>query len=142
MKYDDATWHSGGDFPTDLPAEAGATHAGMYLAWLLLKGMAGEACEEDLAADLRSLVDRAVTPGQFLLSASDGKFVAELINDEANAFTLAYYDADDGQFVDDYEQALAQDLPSIYHVSDTWERFDTLAPVLEKRLLEWQLRSR
>jgi hypothetical protein len=33
MKYDDATWHSGGDFPKDLPAEAGATHIGMFVSW-------------------------------------------------------------------------------------------------------------
>ena len=31
-KYDDASWHYGGDFPKDLPIEAGATHTGMFLA--------------------------------------------------------------------------------------------------------------
>ena len=29
MKYDDASWHYNGDFPTDLPVEAGATHIGL-----------------------------------------------------------------------------------------------------------------
>src|SRR6266404_3538306 len=36
MKYDDASWHYGGDFPEDLPREAGATHTGMFVAWALL----------------------------------------------------------------------------------------------------------
>jgi hypothetical protein len=34
MKYDDASWHYGGDFPADLPREAGSTHIAMFLAWL------------------------------------------------------------------------------------------------------------
>ncbi|WP_265102660.1 hypothetical protein [Acinetobacter sp. 'aerobic (ED)'] len=37
MKYDDASWHYGGDFPADLPQEAGATHIGMFLTWMLLQ---------------------------------------------------------------------------------------------------------
>ncbi len=90
MKYDDASWHSGGDFPADLPAEAGATHIGMYLAWLLLQGMANEELAEDAEEDLQALRERRTTPGRFLLEYSDGKFVDDLISDEANTFTAAY----------------------------------------------------
>ncbi|RML48695.1 DUF7832 domain-containing protein [Pseudomonas avellanae] len=32
MKYDDASWHYNGNFPSDLPDTAGATHIGMFLA--------------------------------------------------------------------------------------------------------------
>ncbi|WP_441328174.1 DUF7832 domain-containing protein [Mesorhizobium album] len=35
MKYDDASWHSGGNFPRELPPEAGATHIAMFVAWPL-----------------------------------------------------------------------------------------------------------
>ena len=31
MKYDDASWHYGGDFPADLPQAAGATHIVMVI---------------------------------------------------------------------------------------------------------------
>lgn len=82
MKYDDAGWHSGGDFPSDLPAEAGATHIGMYLAWLLLQGMASEELAEDAEEDLQALLERRTTPSLFLLECSDGKFVDDLISDE------------------------------------------------------------
>jgi hypothetical protein len=30
MKYDDASWHAGEDFPKDVPEDAGATHTGMF----------------------------------------------------------------------------------------------------------------
>ncbi|WP_368865414.1 DUF7832 domain-containing protein [Stenotrophomonas maltophilia] len=138
MKYDDASWHSGGDFPADLPAEAGATHIGMYLAWLLLQGMANEELAEDAEEDLQALRERRTTPGRFLLEYSDGKFVDDLISDEANTFTAAYYDLEDGQYLEDYEEQLGADVPDLYHVADTWENFDRLAPVIARRFAAWQ----
>ncbi len=138
MKYDDASWHSEGDFPADLPAEAGATHIGMFFAWLMLNGMGGSAMSGGLDAEIHLLADRTRTPGQFLLEYADGKLVGDLLNQEANAFTLDYYDADDGQFLEDYEAILADDLPSLYHVEDTWVNFDLLAAALQKRLMEWR----
>jgi hypothetical protein len=43
-------------------------------------------------------------------------------------------DSDDGE-------ALAADLPSPYHVPDTWESFDKLKPVLDKRLDDWRRKT-
>ncbi len=55
MKYDDAAWHVGGAFPTDLPHSAGATHIGMFVAWGALNGLAGEVFTTDFAAALEEL---------------------------------------------------------------------------------------
>lgn len=41
MKNDDASCHYDGTFPKDLPAEAGTTHIGMFVAWAWLKDLAG-----------------------------------------------------------------------------------------------------
>lgn len=38
MKYDDATWHSGGEFPPESPAEFGGTHIALFLRWCFVKG--------------------------------------------------------------------------------------------------------
>lgn len=137
MKYDDASWHSDGDFPAELSPEAGATHIGMFLAWLLLRGMADDEMTEDMQEELEALTQRTMTPGQFLL-VCDGKFVDDMVNDEANAFTRQYYQADDCQYPDDYVEVLAGDLPSLYHVADTWENFDLLAPVIARRFDAWR----
>ena len=141
MKYDDARWHSGGDFPTDVPEGAGATHAGIYVAWLLLNGMAGEELAEEMQEELQALASRTTTPGQFLLHCSDGKFVDDLIDEEANAFTREYYAPDDALFGDDYVDVLAGELPTLYHVEDSWANYDLFAPVLEKRIAEWRSRQ-
>jgi len=58
MKYDDASWHSEGDFPGDLRAEAGATHIGMFFAWLMLNGMGESAMNGGLDAEIQLLADR------------------------------------------------------------------------------------
>lgn len=41
MSYDRADWHYGGDFPSDLPDEAGSTHIGMFIAWAIMQDLAG-----------------------------------------------------------------------------------------------------
>lgn len=135
MKYDDASWHYGGDFPDDLPAEAGATHIGMFVAWGMLNGYAGALYTEDFPEELTSLLERRRTPGQFLIECCDEKFVDEELNDEGNAFAEAYFQ---DQYLTDYENALAVDLPTCYHVADTWENFDKLSPVIARRFGEWK----
>jgi len=138
MKYDDASWHSGGSFPQDLPPEAGATHTGMFVAWAFLSGLAGELHIEDFPDDLPKLRSRAVTPGQYFLATCDGKFTDEDLNDEGNAFAQTYFDLEKGQFIADYEQTVGANLPSIYHVPDTWETFDRLRPIFDQRLSVWR----
>jgi hypothetical protein len=136
MKYDDASWHYGSDFPDDLLDEAGATHTGMFLAWALLSGLAGDIHINEIPEGLVSLQKRSTTPGQFFLSYCDGKFTDEDLNEEGNAFTVDYYQ--EGAFFEDYEEAVAADLPAIYYVADTWENFDQLKPIFDQTLREWK----
>ena len=137
MKYDDASWHSGGNFPTDLPEKAAATHSGMFLAWALLRGMVGDEHAEDFADDLDELRSRKVTPGAYLMRL-DGKFTDGELNGEGNGFASHYFDLERGQYLRDYEMTLAQGLPSSYHVADTWENFDRLEPVIDARYQAWR----
>jgi len=135
MKYDDASWHYGGNFPADLPNEAGATHSGMFLAWALLNGLAGPI---HVASEIGILRDRSKTPGQFFMLFSDGKLTDEDLNDEGNAFAAAYFDLQGGKFLADYEAALGAGLPGLYHVPDTWKSYDVIRPVLDRRFAEWE----
>ena len=140
-KYDDASWHYGGDFPKDLPIEAGATHTGMFLAWALLAGLGGELHVEDSPELLERLRARTITPGAFFMSACDGKFTVEDLNDEGNAFAQNYFIFETGQFVHDYETTLGEDLPDLYHVPDTWATFERIKAVLDQRFHEWKSKT-
>ena len=138
MKYDDASWHSGGDFPAGLPPEAGATHAGIYLAWALLAGLGGEYHVVDSAEDLERLRARKLTPGQYFLAVCDGRLTDEDFGAEGNAFAQAYYQQDKAGFIADYQEYLAKGLPTEYHVADSWANYDKLQPVLDRRLANWR----
>ena len=138
MKYDDASWHSGAEFPADLPPEAGATHSGMFLAWALISGLGGEYHVLDSAEDLARLRARKLTPGQYFLMVCDGKFTDEDLSAEGNAFAQAYFDLEKGNYLGDYREYLVKGLASDYHVPDTWKSFDKLRPVLDRRLANWR----
>ena len=131
MKYDDWSRHPGGNFPADLPPEAGATHAGMFLAWALLAGL-GSA---DTAA-IDNLRNQRLTPGRFFLAVCDGKLTDSDLSVEGNAFAQVYFE--DGDFLADYEGSAGQGLPSLYHVADSRETYAKLQPLFDRRLSEWK----
>ena len=142
MSYDRADWHYCGDFPRDLPPEAGGTHIGMFLAWAILRGLEGDLHREDSVESLRAVRERRMTGRDFLFRECDEKFTGEDLNEEGNAFTKAYFEKDGPEgYLADYEQALGNNIPTLYHVEDTWEAFDKLASVLDKRLAEWRRRT-
>ncbi|MGO9483683.1 MAG: hypothetical protein ACLPX9_03725 [Rhodomicrobium sp.] len=137
MKYDDGSWHSGGDFPDDLPPEAGATHIGMFVGWAILAGLSGDLLIVEFPGDVQKLRDRSVTPGAFFLASCDGKFTDEDLNEEGNAFAASYYEPQKG-YLADYEATFGKNLPTLYHVADTWENFDRIAALLDNRLMAWR----
>jgi hypothetical protein len=113
MAYDRADWHYGGNFPSDLPSEAGGTHIGMFLAWAITRGLEGDLHREESAESLRAVREHRMTGRDFLMRECDEKFVDEDLNDEGNAFTKAYYEKDGlGSYLADYEDVLGGALPS------------------------------
>ncbi|HEY1601539.1 MAG TPA: hypothetical protein VGG64_18200 [Pirellulales bacterium] len=137
MKYDDASWHYGGKFPKDLPDEAAATHTGMFVVWAFLSGLAGDV-HLDFPDLISSLQSRQLTPGAFFLQTCDGKFTDEDLNAEGNSFAQSYFDFETGQYLTDYEATLGVGLSELYYVKDSWENFDILKPVLDRRYQEWK----
>ncbi len=145
MKYDDASWHYGGNFPAGLPMQAGATHIAMFVAWAVMNGLAGQYHIEDAADDLALLKGRVVTPTSWFIRACDEKFTHEDLNDEGNSFAASYYGNEEGlhstsgSYLDDYCGAFPN-AESLYHVEDSWDSFDVLAPALSSRLKSWRRR--
>jgi len=137
MKYDDASWHYGGKFPEDLPTGAGATHMGMLIAWLFLNGFS----TQDDPIDFDGLTSRTQTPGEFVMNDLDEKFVDIFLSEEGNAFVQSYFQSATAQYMDDYTSILVKDLPTEYHVADTWENYDLLKPAIDQRYSDWKNQS-
>jgi hypothetical protein len=138
MKYDDASWHYGGDFPSDVLREAGGTHIGMFVAWCLLNGLGGDIHTKELPDILDRLRKREQTPGNWFLGACDEKFTNEDLSEEGNEFARAYYEMRAGGYVDDYTAAVGEGYPTLYHVPDTWDTYEKLSPVLGRRFKGWK----
>lgn len=137
MAYDKADWHYGGDFPEGLPDENGGTHIGMFLAWAIMNGLEGELHHEESPEALAAVRSRQMTGREFLFQECDEKFWDVDLNAEANEFAKHYYDGSSPYF-EDYETTLAEGLPTMYHVEDTWENYDKIAAVIDQRFNAWQ----
>lgn len=134
--YDKAKWHYGGDFPKDLPDYQAFVHTGMFIAWLVGHDLYSEEFAEDFGNEIPLVKQRAITGAQ-LLEIADGVFADDMLNDEGNAFAHDYFDFERGAYLADYEQTLGASLPSLYHVEDTWENYDKIDLVIDRRYRHW-----
>jgi hypothetical protein len=137
-KYDDASWHSGGDFPVDVPYSQGGVHIAIFLAWVIRRGFYNPQLFE--TADVEMVQQRSVSI-LGLLDRFDEKLVPEELSDEGNAFARYYYGLPDERamppYLADYDRILGAGLPSLYHVAPTWENYAKLEPVIDQRYREW-----
>jgi hypothetical protein len=140
MAYDRADF----DYSTEeqpLPKGHAATHIGMFLAWAVLHGLESDFHRLHSAELLERLRRREITGRQFFEAACQEKFATKDLGVEGNAFAEHYYRDDAGErgaYFTDYKQTLAKGLPSFWHVADTWENYDRLAPVITRRFEEWK----
>ncbi|MDK7584638.1 hypothetical protein QP575_02330 [Alcaligenes faecalis subsp. phenolicus] len=136
VKYDAVDWHVGGDYPSDLGPQGGRTHIGMYLAWLVEKGLLANAFMDRYPNEVRQCRDHMIKGSQLLQECCDDVLVSEDMSEQGKAFSDFYYDE---LYLDDYVDTLDDEvLPSIYYVPDDWDSYETLRPVLEQRYQHWR----
>lgn len=135
--YDKAEYHQDGDdFPKGLPRRQVFVHTGMFVGWLIEHDMIAEGFLEET----QGFKERKVTGAQ-VFKAWDGCLTSDVLTDEGNAFAGYYYNGEDGlggPYFEDYEAKLVGDLPSLYHVKDTWENYDTIRKQIDQRYEEWK----
>jgi len=130
VKYDDASWHSGGNFPATSPPEYGGTHIGLFLKWCFLKGWAGELHTDTDRSDVGRVQRNEMTGTAFLFKNCDGKFTDEDLTTEGSAFVAAYYP---DKYLGDYAEQFG-DL--LYVAGEGDHDFTKLAVLLDRRLSE------
>jgi hypothetical protein len=143
LKYDDASWHYGGDFPSGLPESAGATHIAMFVSWAVLNGMAGDLHTSEFSEDIEKLSRHEIAPGAWFLNVCDGKFTEEDLNEDGREFAAAYYANKNGprtgpeSYLSDYARTFSSG-KTLYHVPDTWETQALVSRFIEARLARWR----
>jgi hypothetical protein len=141
MSIDRLDWHSGGEFPSELPPEAGGTHIGMYITWILTNDFHGEIHRESESDEImvKKVLSRDITGQEFFITACDEKFWNDDLNEEGYAFTQFYYENDNtAGYYEDYSNTLAGVLETIYHVENSWDNYDKIAPVITQRFEAWK----
>jgi hypothetical protein len=135
-------WHSGGDFPENLPEVNGGTHIGMYLTWIIQNDLIGQLHLEDSTEAIQKVKSRQMTGRDFLIDFCDEKFSDEDLNEEGIKFTDFYYQTDSNEkfknYMDNYCDVIGEEVDSIYEVEDNWENYDKLKPLIDKRYAEWK----
>ena len=139
--YDRIDWHSGGDFPENLPAENGGTHIGMYLTWIIENDLYGDMHREDSKDAIQKVLKREWTGRDFLINECDEKFWDGDLNEEGNEFTKFYYDTQNeigvSYFLEDYAVLFGDTVESIYEVENTWDNYDKLKALIDNRYKQW-----
>lgn len=153
IKYDDASWHYGGDFPEDLPDESGATHIGMFVAWCVDNNLISEERFEEDEEGIADVKNRIMTGREYLIEYLDGVLIEDDLNDIGNRFASDYYDEKStfsnkiGNYHSDYSQVFTKENTeinvekSIYYVEDNWTNYILIKPIINRRFKEWQIFS-
>ena len=137
MAYDRMDWHYGSeDFPSELNNDNAGTHIGMFLAWVIKRDLIGELHQQESVESIFKVKSRKITGTEFLKLECDEKFWEEDLSDKGNAFAKYYYESN--IYYDDYGLILSGELPSIFHVIDSWENYDKLASKLDEQFQVWQ----
>ena len=138
MKYDDAEIYFLNFENDDLPNEVGATHIGMFMAWLIIHNLVSEDLQEEAAEEIEKVKSREITGRDFVVDICDCKLFDEELNEEGNGFDIWYYEKN---YIEDYCQVFeitGDATVEFCSVEDNWENFDKLAPVLDKRFEDWK----
>ena len=98
--------------------------------------MAGDLLVKEASNELEAVITRRMTGRSFLFEVCDEKFWEDDLNPEGNDFAKAYYETD--LYIKDYHRAVGVGLPSLYHVEDTWDNFDRVSSVVDRRYSRWQ----
>jgi hypothetical protein len=133
--YDNAKAHFLGNFPESLPIEQAYVHIGMFLGWIIDNDLYSEYFEDEASNQIFRFKRREISC-TILSEIWDGYLGHELFSKKGNMFTYYYYAG--GLYHNDYQEILVKNLPSIYHVQDTWENYNRMRLRMDMRLQDWK----
>lgn len=132
--YDNAKDHLGSGFPDALPMEQAYVHIGMYLGWVIETGLYSGFFAEEGSTEIFRFKRKEISCS-ILSRIWNGYLAVEFFNTTGNKFTVAYYAT--GLYRRDYEEILGKDVPTLYHVNDTWSNYEQLKTRIDLRYQEW-----
>ncbi|REK71194.1 hypothetical protein [Paenibacillus paeoniae] len=137
--YDKAKWHYDGDFPQELDRTQAYVPTGMFIAWLVKNDLVSKRSRKEDANEIELVKGNEMTGAQFYRTNWDGVLSSDELSDEADAFAREYLHLHNDMYTAvDFQNILAGDLPSIYHVEDSIENYYVIEPIISERYQEWK----
>lgn len=133
--YDKAKYHYEGEFPNELSIDQAFVHTGMFLGWIIENILFSKEFEQESQDEIKQFKMRKLTGTQIYMNW-DGVLASDMLNDEGNEFAKDYFDFEHGLFPMDYVETFPE-AETIYHVEDTWENYNQIKKVIDKRYLDW-----
>jgi hypothetical protein len=109
----------------------------MFLGWVIDTNLYSERFGQELKRYVAAFKARELT-GAKVFEACDGVLTDEMLSNEGNRFAQDYFDLDRAKYLVDYDNLLCRDLPSMYHVTDTWANYERVKVMIDKRFRDWQ----
>lgn len=131
--FDKAKWHYGGNFPSELKNYQAFVHTGFYLGWIIINKMTNEDFRKEYSEAITLINQRKLSPVQFYQDSLDGVFNSEILTKEGVEFTKNYFELESGLYLKDYEIVFCKNAPTLYHVKDTWNNFNTICDLIARR---------
>lgn len=136
--FDKAKWHYNGDFPVGLDENQAYVHTGFYIEWLIKNNLISEYIDEEFKELIDKIKNNELDGVDFYKNQLDGVFTSDELNKEGLLFTKFYFDFDNGKFLHDYEQELASNEETIYHVKGNRENYKKISAIINNRFDEWK----
>jgi hypothetical protein len=137
--FDKAKWHINEDFPKDLNDFQSYIHSGLFVCWLVDKGLIENDFEQENGKEITDLKLRQISPVTFYHDCLDGVFTSDGLTKEGIEFTKSYFDFETGKFMEDYLKVFDanNELSSVFHVTDTWDNYDKIKQAIDSRYELW-----
>ncbi|BBF79486.1 hypothetical protein [Asticcacaulis excentricus] len=135
--YDKAKWHFESIEKEGLDEIQAYVHTAFFWRWIVDQNLTDKRFEEDFEDDFSAYRNGSIDALEFY-RVLDGCLIGDMMNDEGNAFASHYFDFQTGQYLRDYERAVAHDRPSIFQVTFNDETYDRIKPYIEKAYSKWK----
>ena len=133
--YDKAEWHYGGKgFPKKLPRENGGTHMGFYITWLIENDFLLEDFSNKMEESICKVKQREITGTEFIFTECGEKLIGEWLKKRPRRFCKYYYP---DIYLADYEGRLGGIGRNIYSVNGSWENYDQVSGIIDRRYRLW-----
>lgn len=133
--YDKASYHEE-ILPPELPERQASLHIGVFLGWLIERGLVGDEIKQQFSDEIESFRSGRLSAPD-LFAKLGGVLADDMLTDDGNRFAAAYYD----RYLRDYQRTLAPDRSSPYYVDDSRENYERMRAQIDAAFERWQ-RSR